>query len=77
MIEQAQHSAEQRGHALSEFVKVKGYPIWEARCVRCGRLAAVCLDPEPNEHDVYGDALSIDCSAIDRGQDEADTITMA
>jgi hypothetical protein len=65
LIEEALLSAEARGHAFSAFVKVKGQPIWEVRCVHCGRLAAVCLDPAPNEPDVYGEALTTDCPQVD------------
>jgi predicted molibdopterin-dependent oxidoreductase YjgC len=65
LIEEALLSAEARGHALSEFVKVQDHPIWEARCVHCGQLAAVCLDPAPNEPDVYGEALTTDCPKMD------------
>jgi hypothetical protein len=61
LIEEAQRSAEQRGHTLAEFVKVKDYPIWQARCVRCGRLAAINLDPSPDEADIYGEALTVVC----------------
>ncbi|NIV30725.1 MAG: hypothetical protein GWN58_14865 [Anaerolineae bacterium] len=61
LIEQAQRSAEGRGHSLAEFVKVPDYPIWQARCVRCGQLAAINLDPAPNEPDVYGEAASVRC----------------
>lgn len=65
LIEEALRSAEQRGHVLAEFVKVKDYPIWEARCVRCGQLVAVNLDPPPNQPDVYGEAVTLNCTEID------------
>jgi len=68
LIEQARQAAERRGHSLTEFVKVRNYPIWEALCVRCGRLAAINLDPVPNEADIYGEALAVNCPEIDGEQ---------
>ena len=71
LIEEAQQAAEQRGHSLTEFVKVKDHPIWEARCVRCGQLAAIHLDPVPNEADITGEALAGHCPEIDSEQSGA------
>jgi len=68
LTEEAQQTAEQCGHTLTEFVKIKDYPIWEARCVRCERLAAINLDPPPNEPDIYGEALAVNCPEIDDEQ---------
>ena len=67
LIEEAQRFAQERGHVLSEFVKVKGYPVWQAQCARCGASAAIRLDPEPNEPEVYGHALSADCPSSESG----------
>jgi hypothetical protein len=71
LIEEAQRFAEQRGHSLAEFVKVQDYPIWQARCVRCGQLAAINLDPASNEPDVYGEAASVTCPETDDEQSRA------
>ena len=65
LIEEAQRRAEQLGHVLAGFVKVKDYAIWEARCERCGRVAAIALDPPLNEPDVYGEAVVARCTATD------------
>lgn len=65
LVEEAQRSAEQHGHTLTEFVKIEDYPIWQARCVRCGQLAAINLDPLPNEPDVTGEALTVNCPEVD------------
>lgn len=65
LVEQAQQAAEQRGHTLAEFVKVKDYAIWQARCIRCDWLVAINLNPPPNEPDVYGEAVTITCPEID------------
>lgn len=67
--EEAERRAEQRGHTLTEFVKAKDYPIWQAQCVRCGQLAAINLDPMVNEPDVYGEAVNDNCPEIDDGAD--------
>ena len=64
LIEQARRLAEQHGHTLAEFVKVKSYAIWQARCVRCGQSAAINLNPSPNEPDVYGEAVTTNCPEI-------------
>jgi hypothetical protein len=64
LIEEAQRSAEQHGHTLTEFIKVEDYPIWQARCVRCGQLAVIRLDPLPNEPDIYGEALAVNCPEL-------------
>jgi hypothetical protein len=61
LIDEARRSAEQHGHTLTEFDKVKDYAIWQAKCVRCGQLAAVNLDPPPNGADIYGEATTITC----------------
>ena len=61
LTDQARQSAEQRGHTLTEFIKVKDYAIWEARCVRCGQQATINLDPPPNGADVYGEATTTAC----------------
>ena len=61
LMEQAQAAAGQRGHTLGEFAKARGRPTWEARCLRCGRVAAICLDPECAGQDLSGPALVEDC----------------
>lgn len=71
LIEEAQRSAEGRGHSLAEFVKVPDDPIWQAWCVRCGQLVAINLDPAPNEPDVYGEAASVTCPEADDEQSGA------
>jgi hypothetical protein len=61
LTDQARQSAEQRGHTLTEFFKVKDYAIWKARCVHCGQQATINLDPPPNGADVYGEATTTAC----------------
>ncbi len=61
LIELAQAAAEYHGHTLDEFVKLKDRPTWEARCLRCGLSATICLDPECAGQDLTGPALSEPC----------------
>lgn len=70
LIEQAQAAAEQRGHVLGEFVKLKGRPMWEARCRRCGRTATICLDPEEAGQDLTGPAL-VEACPVEKSPDSA------
>jgi hypothetical protein len=62
LIEEAEYLATRGGHALGSFDKVKGHPVWRARCVLCGRSAAIALDPGMGEPEVYGDATVSPCS---------------
>ena len=73
LIEQAQQAAEERGHTLSSFEKVKDYPIWQATCGQCGQTAAVNLDPPAGEPDVYGDAVSGVCPEAEVSETEVST----
>ena len=61
LIEEAEYLATRGGHALGPFDKVRDHPIWRARCLRCGRSAAIALDPAPGELQVYGDATTTLC----------------
>jgi hypothetical protein len=61
LLEQALELTGQGGHTLSEFVKVKGYPIWQAHCLHCRQSVAINLDPRPGERDVSGRAISAPC----------------
>lgn len=65
LMQKARQSAEQGGHTLTEFVKLKGHPIWQAQCARCGRLAAINLDPSPNEACIYGEVFTVNCREIE------------
>jgi len=65
LIEGANCTAERLGHALGEYVHVEGFPIWQARCQRCGRLVVINLDPAPGELAISGEAVAVKCSADD------------
>ena len=62
LIEEAKYLATRKGHTLGTFDKVKWQPIWLARCVHCGRSAAIALDTAPDESQVYGDATTTPCT---------------
>ena len=61
LIEQAQEAAKRQGHTLGEFVKVKDYATWQARCERCGQLVTINLNPEPGELDICGEGATAAC----------------
>jgi hypothetical protein len=63
LTEEAVRRSEERGHVLTAFSQVRGYPVWEAECLRCGQSVAICLNPVPGESDITGDAITHDCAA--------------
>jgi hypothetical protein len=73
LINQALQAAEERGHTLSSFEKIKDYPIWQAKCSQCGQMAAINLDPPTGEPDVYGDAVSKVCPEAEVSEIEVST----
>ena len=70
LIEQAQQAAEAYGHPLTEFTKVKDYPIWQATCSLCGQTVAINLDPPAGEPDIYGTAVASACPETDVSEPE-------
>ncbi|MGD1993915.1 MAG: hypothetical protein PVI59_12040 [Anaerolineae bacterium] len=62
--ERAQREVARRGHAVKTFEKVNRYPVWKARCERCGREVVYTLDREPGEPPFSGEALDADCPGI-------------
>ena len=61
LLERALELATRGEHTLGEFAKVDDYPIWQARCVHCGRGVSVNLDPAPGKAAVYGEAAMLRC----------------
>ena len=61
LVENARQAAEARGHKLTEFTKIEQYPIWQAACSRCGKLAVVNLNPKQGERDISGEATTSVC----------------
>lgn len=61
LIEEVNRRAIQLRHHLSDFVKVKGHPVWRAECSRCGRAALITIDPEPGQPMVHGEATVVAC----------------
>ena len=68
LLEEVLELATALGHRLSEFDKVKDYPVWQARCIYCGQLVAINLDPRPGESEITGGASSARCPGPDKGQ---------
>jgi len=65
LIEQARGTAGRQGHILGEFVKVKDYAIWQARCERCEYLVAINLNPAPGELDICGEPVTDACPGFE------------
>jgi hypothetical protein len=61
LIAQAREAAKQHGHKLGEFTKVKNYAVWQARCTQCGQMITINLNPESDEPDICGDAVTVEC----------------
>jgi len=61
LIETAREAAERGGHVLAEFIHVKGRPVWQAECTRCGQSVGINLDPSPDEACVYGEVVTAAC----------------
>ncbi len=72
LMEGAQQLAEQRGHALTAFVRVEqGLSIFQCQCMHCGKTVVIDVNPDPGEKDMYGEALIIICIEFDGDQDDA------
>jgi hypothetical protein len=60
----AHAAAKKRGHNMGNFAKVRmnaKHPAWSAQCKRCHRHMQVCLNPYPNETEIGGDAVALNC----------------
>ena len=71
LIEQAQEAAKNEGHSLAKFTKQRKVAVWRAECVRCGRVATVCLSPSRGEPDVHGEAVTGICTEAEPEMQEA------
>jgi len=65
LIEWATGLAQEKGHHLGDFIKLKGESVWEARCLHCGGSLFISLSPEPGQPDVYGQATTQSCPSDD------------
>ena len=62
----ARECSEWRGHDLGRF---NADPYWRntkptAECKKCDAGVTVCPKPMPNEIDMWGDSLALDCPVI-------------
>ena len=65
LIEWAQAHSAELGHELGPFVQIRGYAVWIAHCIHCGRSVMVRLDPDVGEKVVESEALQVQCAASD------------
>lgn len=54
LIEEATYHAEQQGHSLTEFIKIKDVPKWQSVCKHCSGQVTIHLDPLPGEATITG-----------------------
>ena len=57
---EAKESSRFRQHDLAEFVQL-GPHLAVAECVHCGMEVACNTRPQPNEIDIGGEAVALDC----------------
>lgn len=61
LARQGRAAAKARGHALTPLDKSEGRPAWVAQCVRCRAFLSVIVSPYPNEIEVGGAAVAVNC----------------
>ena len=59
--EEARSAAEWRGHILYDFVTFKDGNRARSACWLCGAEVDVITDPAPNEIDIGGTAVALNC----------------
>jgi hypothetical protein len=57
----ARNSAAMRGHLLNPFEPLEADRTFAATCQRCGREVVVNLRPAPNEIDIAGEVVALNC----------------
>ena len=57
---EAREAAADRGHDLMHFAKVSAR-IHVAMCAKCKRQVQINTSPVPNEIDIGGEAVALDC----------------
>ena len=60
LMAEAKRTAEFRNHSLSNF-QILSETRFLAKCKVCSKEVSVCLDPQPNEIEISGEVLAIDC----------------
>jgi len=59
---EARLAAQRRGHYLDPFHQVANHlGAWDSSCVKCGRGVQVRLYPLPNEIQIGGECVALDC----------------
>lgn len=58
---EAGKAARFRGHKLCKWEVLQPYRKYWARCLVCNKTVTVNLSPLPNEIDIAGEALALDC----------------
>lgn len=57
---EAREAATSRGHQLSNFARISAR-LHVACCVKCQRKVQITTNPLPNEIDIAGEPVAIDC----------------
>jgi hypothetical protein len=62
---EAKQSATLRGHTMTRFVPMLGFdwePVgWTSRCKVCGWSVEVRTNPAPNQTNIMGEAVTLNC----------------
>ena len=64
LIKEAKEGCECRGHDMSVFYHYANDTRAYASCKLCGRRVDVCARPMPNEIDIGGEAVALNCWGI-------------
>lgn len=62
---QARAAARARGHRMARFALVRTsatHPVWSTQCMDCHAFMQVNTNPYPNEIDIGGSAVAINCN---------------
>ena len=63
LMARAEKAAKSRGHYLGDW-RMSGEPgCWFSKC-RCGREVIIRTSPRPNETDISGDAIAVNCITL-------------
>lgn len=57
---EAHDAATWRGHTMTRFQSLSRV-YWHAHCSQCGKYVQVTLHPRPNEIDIGGEAVALNC----------------
>lgn len=63
----ARHAAKARGHELAPFGQTRlwpDHPVWSTQCIHCHAFATINPAPYPNEIDIGGKAVAVNCPRL-------------